>query len=108
MRITLLLQLFTTFAIAADWPQWRGPLRNGMLPNSPPLLEKLPESGLRELWESETIPSNEDGGLSTPVVAGGKVFIALVWHRQEPSETRQIDEIALRQLGFQSTSGLSA
>jgi outer membrane protein assembly factor BamB len=109
MRITLLfLPLLTTLAMAADWPQWRGPLRNGVLPNSPPLLEKLPEGGPRELWESEVIPSNEDGGLSSPVVSGGKVFIALVWHRQEPSETRQIDEIALRQLGFQPTSGLSA
>jgi hypothetical protein len=93
MRKFLLLLLFSfPFAsTAADWPQWRGPNRDGVAPDSPPLIDKIPEAGLPELWESEMIPSNDDGGLSTPVVAGGKVFVALPWHRQEPTETRQIE-----------------
>ena len=109
MRNSLaLLAVFSLTCLAADWPQWRGPNRDGVAPDSPPLIDKIPEAGLPTLWESEPIPANEDGGLSTPVVAGGKVFVALVWHREEPTETRQIDERALLQLGFQSTKGLSA
>lgn len=109
MRKLLPLLISVTFAsLAADWPQWRGPDRNGVAPDSPPLLERISESGLPELWESEPIPANEDGGLASPVAAGGKVFVSVAWHRQEPAETRQFDEAALRQLGFQSTKGLSA
>ena len=109
MRYSLaLLTSLSMMCAAADWPQWRGPNRDGVAPDSPPLIEKIPEAGLPVLWESEPVPANEDGGLSTPVVAGGKVFIALVWHREEPTETRQVDDRALLQLGFQSTKGLPA
>ena len=100
----LLAAAFTTHA--ADWPQWRGPLRNGVVPDSPKLLEALPEEGLKELWTSEEIPSNDEGGLSSPVVAGARVIVGLVWHTDIPSETRQISELVLRQLGHQSTKSL--
>lgn len=94
-------------AALGDWPQWRGPLRNGVLPDSPKLLDAIPAGGLKELWESEPIPSEDDGGLSSPVTADGRVFIGLVWHRNIPSETRRIDELVLRQLGFEGMAGLS-
>jgi outer membrane protein assembly factor BamB len=103
-----LLLASTTASLAADWPQWRGPDRNGVAPDSPALLEKFPEDGPQVLWESEPIPASDDGGLGSPVAAGGKVFLSLVWHRQEPSETRQIDELVLRQLGYQNTKNLPA
>ena len=66
---SLFLLLVAVNLHAADWPQWRGPLRNGVVPDSPKLLVALPEEGLKELWESEQIPSNDEGGLSSPVVA---------------------------------------
>lgn len=104
---SLFLLLATSLTIhAADWPQWRGPLRNGIAPDSPKLFDKLPAEGLKELWESEEIPTNDEGGLSSPVVAGGRAFVGLVWHRDLPSETRQIGEMVLRQLGHQSTNAL--
>ena len=84
-RALFLLISLATFASASDWPQWRGPLRNGVAVDSPPLIDKIPESGLKELWESEPIPADDNGGLSSPVVAGGKVFVAVVWHRQVPT-----------------------
>jgi outer membrane protein assembly factor BamB len=93
-------------ALASDWPQWRGPLRNGIAVGSPKLLDTIPEAGLKELWESETIPTNDEGGLGSPVVAGGKVYLGLVWHRDLPSETRQISDRAVRQLGYQSTDAM--
>ena len=72
-----LLVLFSAFAASAeDWNQWRGATRDGVAANSPPLLDSLPESGLKPLWISdETIPSAWNGGWSSPVVANGKVYI---------------------------------
>jgi hypothetical protein len=57
----------------ADWPQWRGPGRNGVAPDCPPLLDKLPAAALQPAWEF-ALPS---GGprYSSPVIAGGQVFL---------------------------------
>jgi len=52
-----------------DWPQWRGPNRNGILNDSQPLANNWPEKGLAKLWDSEPIPSDEDGGHGS-VVSG--------------------------------------
>ncbi len=106
MRSIFLLLAAALNVHAADWPQWRGPLRNGIVPDSPKLLDAFPAEGLKELWESEEIPTNDEGGLSSPVVADGRVIVGLVWHRDVPSETRQIGELVLRQLGHQSVKSL--
>jgi outer membrane protein assembly factor BamB len=105
---TVLLSLLVPAALyaAADWPQWRGPLRNGVLPGGPKLAETVPADGFPALWESEPIPSNDEGGLSSPVVASGRVYLSVVWHSDVPSETRQIGELVLRQLGYQSVKPL--
>jgi outer membrane protein assembly factor BamB len=106
MRSFALLIAAAICVNAADWPQWRGPLRNGVAPDSPKLFDKMPSEGLKELWESEEIPANDEGGLSSPVISENKVIVGLVWHRDLPSETRQIGEMVLRQLGHQSVKSL--
>ena len=110
MKLLPLLLLFFSSAFAtgsaADWPQWRGPLRNGVAPQSVPLLDALPPEGLPQLWDSESIPSNDDGGLGSPVVADGRVYLSVVWHRDVPTETRQLDDRVLGQLGFQPLDAL--
>lgn len=108
MNRAFLFPVFAAVALhaAGDFPQWRGPLRNGVLPDSPKLLDTLPKDGLKELWESEKIPANDEGGLATPVAADGKVYIGLVWHRDEPSPTRQVSDLVLRQLGWQNPKSL--
>ncbi|MCX6979445.1 MAG: hypothetical protein NTV08_01645 [Verrucomicrobia bacterium] len=40
------------------------------------------------------------------MVSDGRVIVGLVWHRDVPSETRQIGELVLRQLGHQSVKSL--
>ncbi len=92
-------------AAAADWPQWRGPARNGIQADSPALANQWPAKGLTQLWESEAIPSDDDGGHGSVVAAGGKVYAAIVWHTDTPTETRAIDELVLRKLGYQSVAG---
>lgn len=57
---------------AADWPQWRGPDRNGLGPRSPALTNTL--TGLSPLWLSERVPSGDQGGRGSVVVRAGKVY----------------------------------
>lgn len=53
---------------ANDWPQWRGPRRDGVAADTG-LLAAWPEGGPRVVWRAKT-----GAGYSSPAVAGGKVF----------------------------------
>ena len=66
------LLFVTAMAAATDWPQWRGPERNGLGPKSPPLANSL--AGLSPLWLAERIPSGDQGGRGGLVVHAGKVY----------------------------------
>lgn len=69
-RLALLFVLSTATAVsAADWPQWMGPNRDDVWPETG-ILESFPEDGPEVLWRK---PIN--GGFSGPAVAGGKVFV---------------------------------
>jgi outer membrane protein assembly factor BamB len=57
---------------AADWPQWRGPDRNGLGPKSPSLANSL--AGLAPLWLADRIPSGDQGGRGGLIVHAGKVY----------------------------------
>jgi len=56
-------------AAADDWPQWRGPRRDG-ISEEKGLLKEWPEGGPKLLWTAE----KAGGGYSTVAVTGGKVF----------------------------------
>ena len=59
-------------AVAADWNQWRGPGRDGLAAEGPPLISALPDTGVKPVWlVSQDIAAARDGGWSSPVVAGG-------------------------------------
>ena len=92
----------------ADWPQWRGPDRNGTAAAAD-LPDQFGEDyEATKVWEtSEEIPSDHYGGHGSIAVAGGKVYLAIVWHRDEPTETRRIDGDVLSKLGYRGTSSLS-
>jgi hypothetical protein len=62
-------------AASAEWPQWRGPNRDGVAVDSPKLLDSWPKEGPPLLWKSEWIPAYMDGGCGGPVVANGRVFV---------------------------------
>ena len=63
---------------AADWPQWRGPLRTGHVPAGVPVPASLPVEP-KVLWR---VKAGE--GFASPVVAAGKVFL---FDNQEGKET---------------------
>jgi outer membrane protein assembly factor BamB len=88
-----------------DWPQWRGPDRSGVAPQSPPLIDQWPEEGPRRLWFTEGIPGcrkygwdiNKNGGSGTPSVAEGKVVVFV--HRSVP-RSFTVEEELLRRWGW--------
>ena len=55
---------------AADWPQWRGPDRNGVSPEAG-LLKQWPQQGPALVWRTGDLGD----GYSTPSVAGGRVYL---------------------------------
>ncbi|QDU94232.1 PQQ-binding-like beta-propeller repeat protein [Lignipirellula cremea] len=73
--LVVLFLLFTPLvAPAADWNQWRGSSRDGST-QGPPLVDSLPETGVAPLWRSEPLPAADNGGWSSPVIEGGKLYL---------------------------------
>jgi outer membrane protein assembly factor BamB len=56
-------------ARADDWPQWRGPNRDGVW-HETGILDRFPADGLKVRWRAPVGP-----GYSSPVVAQGRVFV---------------------------------
>ena len=63
------MMLATTFASAADWPQWMGPNRDDVWAETG-IIEKFPEGGLKVLWRKPV-----SGGFAGPAVVNGRVFV---------------------------------
>ena len=63
------LLLATTLASAADWPQWMGPNRDDVWPETG-IIEKFPTGGLKFRWRKPI-----HGGFAGPAIAGGRVFV---------------------------------
>src|SRR5262245_40284083 len=55
---------------AEDWPQWRGPNRDGVSKETG-LLKTWPKEGPKLLWSNKEI----GGGYSTPSVVGDRVYL---------------------------------
>jgi outer membrane protein assembly factor BamB len=77
-RSLLLLSLLAAAAEAQDWPQWRGPSRDGSAAFSVPAT--WPES-LTEKWKVEV-----GSGYATPLLVGGRLY---VFTRQGEEEVLQ-------------------
>jgi outer membrane protein assembly factor BamB len=65
----LVSALLAAPAAAEDWPQWRGPARDGAWTEQG-VLTSFPAGGLPILWRAAVGP-----GLSSPIVAEGRVFL---------------------------------
>ena len=57
-------------AVAGDWPQWRGPQRNG-LSRETGLLKEWPKDGPQLRWKVSDVGS----GYSTPAVVGERLYL---------------------------------
>ena len=102
----LVLILAAETTCLADWPQWRGPLRNGLSDAAIKLAPLSDESQPEERWTSYQIPSDHYGGHGSLAVSKGKVIVAIVWHRDEPTEKRRFTSKVLGDLGYRNTKAL--
>src|SRR5688500_11619713 len=67
--LALGLSLYTAaLAAPADWPQWRGPNRNGIV--TEPAARQWPEDGPKKIW---SVPL--DIGYASPVAHAGKLYV---------------------------------
>jgi outer membrane protein assembly factor BamB len=72
-RFALLAVGFFTVSLIAradDWPQWRGPNRDGISKETG-LLKAWPKDGPKQLWKNAMI----GGGYSTPSVVSDRVYL---------------------------------
>lgn len=65
-----LIASLASASFAADWPQWRGPNRDGISAEAG-LLKAWPADGPKQVWRIDGIGA----GYSTPAVAGGRVYL---------------------------------
>ena len=65
-----LFALTTSLFYAADFPQWRGPQRNGVVKETG-LLQEWPKDGPKLLWQVNDIGS----GYSTPSIVGDRIYL---------------------------------
>src|SRR4051812_4959204 len=61
--------LVAATATASDWPQWRGPTRDGISTESG-LLKTWPKDGPPVAWTAKDLGL----GFGTPIVVGGKIY----------------------------------
>lgn len=57
-------------ALGADWPQWRGPHRDGVSAETG-LLQQWPKDGPKQIWHMQDIGD----GYSTPSVVGDRIYL---------------------------------
>jgi hypothetical protein len=57
-------------AVADDWPQWRGPRRDGISQETG-LLQQWPKEGPKLLWQLADIGD----GYATPAIAGERIYL---------------------------------
>ena len=83
--LTLLTALLAPcVALAAEWTDWRGPLENRSVAGDSSLVTSFdPEKGTNILWKNE-----ESGGISTPVIMGGRIYTLV---RHKPGTTEEAD-----------------
>jgi len=67
--VLLLASILTVAVRAEDWPQWRGPNRDGAWSETG-ILETFPPDGLHVRWRAAV-----GIGFSSPVVADGRVYV---------------------------------
>ena len=70
LTLSVVVCLCAVSVAAADWPQWRGPERNGVSKETG-LLKQWPAGGPKLLWQVNDLGD----GYSTPVVVGTRIYM---------------------------------
>jgi outer membrane protein assembly factor BamB len=78
---------------SGNWPVWRGPSRDGVVPAGPPLARSWPADGPKKLWESERIRGEWEGGWGSVSIAQGRayVYVNVPGNKQQPQSHSSLD-----------------
>lgn len=68
--VTVAFGVNSSWVFSEDWPQWRGPQRNGISKETG-LLKEWPKDGPKLLWSVSDLGT----GYSTPSVADGRLYV---------------------------------
>jgi outer membrane protein assembly factor BamB len=101
IRTALALFVLYPYLVSASgsWSQWRGDDRDGKGADAIEISGSWDQKEPELLWESDLIPSQDDGGFGSLISDGERAYVSLVWHRDEPTETRTISSLFLRKFG---------
>jgi outer membrane protein assembly factor BamB len=80
-----LWSLLVAAAPAGDWPDWRGPNQDRHYVGPPLVTSFDPEAGTNVVWEND-----EAGGISTPVIMGGRLFTLVRHMPGTPAEAEKV------------------
>ena len=88
IALALVCSIGSVHAWGEDWPQWRGPSRDGVWTESG-IVEKFPSSKLEAVWRAPI-----HAGYSGPTVADGRVYVSdrLVEGREQKERVLCFDE----------------
>ena len=70
VMLTVACSVFGSSVMADDWPQWRGPQRDGVSQEKG-LLKEWPKEGPTLLWQVK----DAGDGYSTPTVVGDRIYL---------------------------------
>jgi outer membrane protein assembly factor BamB len=105
LSTVFLLVALPPLAHAADWPQWLGPNRDSVWPETG-IIEKFPTDGPEVLWRTPI-----SSGYSGPAVAGGKVYVTdrvlaeKAMNPPDPFDTKTVVKSTERVLCLDAKSG---
>jgi outer membrane protein assembly factor BamB len=91
LSLVLLLVAGVNAASAQEWPQWRGPSRDGVVPAA--VMPKQWPTSTKRAWELEI-----GEGYSSPIVANGRAFLH---SRRDPEEVVTAVDLATGKIVWQ-------
>lgn len=84
VSLAFVLPLIAVVSSARDWPDWRGPNEDRHY-DGPPLVTSFdPESGTNVIWR------HDEGGISTPVILGGRLYTLVRHAPGTPAEAEKV------------------
>ncbi len=92
--------MLSSVSPAGDWPQWRGPNRDGVASKSPALISQFGSNLPVKVWESEPIAGGSGGGYGQVSIAGDLVCLAVHAYKDVPIQNRVLKNELLTQLGW--------
>ncbi|MEI6255005.1 MAG: PQQ-binding-like beta-propeller repeat protein [Planctomycetota bacterium] len=86
LAASALVAIVSALGSAADWPDWRGSQQNRQTADEAKVVTSFdPEKGTNVVWKND-----EAGGISTPVIMGGRLYTLV---RHKPGTKQEAEKV---------------